>query len=104
MDSEAIEQFVYFDIVATVLGKFEVDLPRQSRLRGKLPLFNQLVVASVGPWGWGPYSSELQTKSQIRCSRRTGGGGGGCGYVVVVIGLFAKVSLRYVVFSVIQLY
>ena len=32
------------------------------------------------------------------------GGGGGCGYVVVVIELFAKVSLRYVVFSVIQLY
>ena len=31
------------------------------------------------------------------------GGGGGCGYVVVVIGLSAKVSLRYVVFSVIQL-
>ena len=44
-----IEQFVYFDIVATVLGKFEVDLPRQSWLRGKLPLFNQLVVATV--WG-----------------------------------------------------
>ena len=32
-----------------------------------------------------------------------GGGLGGCGYVVVVIGLLAKVSLRYVVFSVIQL-
>ena len=32
-----------------------------------------------------------------------GGRGGGCGYVVVVIGLLAKVSLRYVVFSVIQL-
>ena len=32
-----------------------------------------------------------------------GGGDGGCGYVVVVIGLLAKVSLRYVVFSVIQL-
>ena len=44
-----IEQFVYFDIVDTVLGKFEVDLPRQSWLRGKLPLFNQLVVATV--WG-----------------------------------------------------
>ena len=44
VDSEAIEQFVYFDIVATVLGKFEVDLPRQSWLQGKLPLFNQLVV------------------------------------------------------------
>ena len=29
-----------------------------------------------------------------------GGGVGGCGYVVVVIGLLAKVSLRYVVFSV----
>ena len=28
---------------------------------------------------------------------------GGCGYVVVVIGLLAKVSLRHVVFSVIQL-
>ena len=51
VDSEAIEQFVYFDIVATVLGKFEVDLPRQSWLRGKLPLFNQLVVATL--WqGW----------------------------------------------------
>ena len=32
-----------------------------------------------------------------------GGGNGGCGYVVAVIGLLAKVSLRYVVFSVIQL-
>ena len=52
---EAIEQFVYFDIVATVLGEFEVDLPRQSWLRGKLPLFIQLVLATVtGPWGWGP--------------------------------------------------
>ena len=30
-----------------MLGKFEVDLPRQSWLRGKLPLFNQLVVATV---------------------------------------------------------
>ena len=54
VDSQAIEQFVYFDIVATVLGKFEVDLPRQSWLRGKLPLFNQLVVATVwGSWGLG---------------------------------------------------
>ena len=109
VDSEAIEQFVYFDIVATVLGKFEVDLPRQSWLRGKLPLFNQLVVATVLGHGGGGHSSELQTKSQIRCSGVGGGGGegglrgGGCGYVVVVIGLLAKVSLRYVVFSVIQL-
>ena len=54
VDSEAIEQFVYFDIVATVLGKFEVDLPRQSWMRGKLPLFNQLVVATVWGHGVGP--------------------------------------------------
>ena len=54
VDSEAIEQFVYFDIVATVLGKFEVDLPRQSWLRGKLSLFNQLVVATVWGHGMGP--------------------------------------------------
>ena len=52
VDSQAIEQFVYFAIVATVLGKFEVDVPRQSRLRGKLPLFNQLVVVTM--WvSWG---------------------------------------------------
>ena len=57
LDSQAIEQFVYFDIVATVL--------RQSWLRGKLPLFNQLNVATVwGSRGWG-HSSELQTKSQV---------------------------------------
>ena len=90
MDSEAIEQFVYFDIVATVLGKFEVDLPRQSWLRGKLPLFNQLVVASVGPWGWGPYSSELQTKSQIRCSRRAGGGGEAVVMLLLLLGFLPK--------------
>ena len=41
---------------------------------GKLPLFNQLVVATVWDHGGGGQSSELQTKSQIRCS---GGGGGG---------------------------
>ena len=93
LDSQAIEQFVYFDIVATVL--------RQSWLRGKLPLFNQLVVATVwGSRGWG-HSSELQTKSQVSAVL---GGGGGCGYVVVVIGPLAKVSFKYVVFSVIQLY
>ena len=39
---------------------------------GKLPLFNQLVVATVWGHGGGGQSSELQTKSQIRCS---GGGG-----------------------------
>ena len=50
MDSQAIEQLVYFDIIATVLGKFEgLDLPKQSWLRGKLPLFNQLIV----PTAWG---------------------------------------------------
>ena len=87
VDSEAIEQFVYFDIVATVLGKFEVDLPRQSWLRGKLPLFNQLVVATVLGHGGGGHSSELQTKSQIRCSGVGGGGGGrgGCGVEAVVM-------------------
>ena len=109
-----------FDIVVTVLGKFEVDLPRQSWLWRKLPLFNQLVVATVwgsrGGKGWG-HSSELQTKSQVSAvpgwgvgggvgvggGWGWGGGGGGCGYVVVVIGPLAKVSLMYVVSSVIQL-
>ena len=38
---------------------------------GKLPLFYQLVVATVWDHGGGGQSSELQTKSQIRCS---GGG------------------------------
>ena len=53
--------------------------------------------------GGGGNSSELQTKSQVSAVLGGGGGSGGCGYVVVVIGLLAKVSLRYVVFSVIQL-
>ena len=59
VDSQAIEQFVYLGIVATVLGKFEVDLPRQSWLRGKLPLFNQLVVATVWGHGGGGHSSDV---------------------------------------------
>ena len=46
---------------------------------GKLPLFNQLVVATVWDHGGGGQSSELQTKSQIRCSGGGGGGGGGGG-------------------------
>ena len=65
VDSLAIEQFVYFDLVATLLGEFEVDLPRQSLLRGKFQLVNQLVVATVwGSRGWGRIS-ELQTKFQV---------------------------------------
>ena len=53
-------------------------------------------------WGEGN-SSELQTKSQVSAAPwGRGGRDGGCGYVVVVIGLLAKVSLRHVVFSVIQ--
>ena len=49
--------------VATVLGKFEVDLQRQSWLRGKLPLFNQLIVATVwGSRGWGVIAVNCRRK------------------------------------------
>ena len=80
MDSHAIKQFVYFDIVATVLEKFEVDLPRQSWLRGKLSLFNQLVVTIV----WGSRGGEGVGKAgviAVNCRRKVkyplflGGGG-----------------------------
>ena len=50
---------------------------------GKLPLFNQLVVATVWDHGGGGQSSELQTKSQIRCS------GGGVEAEVMLFLLFA---------------
>ena len=54
--------------------------------------------------GGGGHSSKLQTKSQVSAVPGGGGGGGGCVYVVVVvIGPLARVSFRYVVFSVIQL-
>ena len=43
VDSEAIEQFVYFDIVATVLEKFEVGLPRQLWLRGNCHCLTSLL-------------------------------------------------------------
>ena len=61
VDRQAIEQFVYLDIVATVLGIIEVDQPRQSWLRRKLPLFNQPGEATVwGSRGWG-HRSELKS-------------------------------------------
>ena len=72
VDSEAIEQFVYFDIVATVLGKFEVDLQRQSWQRGKLPLFNQLVVATV--WGHGVGAIAVNCRRKVKSAVPGGGG------------------------------
>ena len=72
MDSEAIEQFICFDIVATVLGKFEEDLPRQSWLRGKLPLFNQLVVATV--WGLGGGAIAVNYRRKVKSAVQGGVG------------------------------
>ena len=88
MDSEAIEQFVYFDIVATVLGKFEVDLPRQSWLRGKLPLFNQLVVAIVwGHGGWGHKAVNCRRKVK---SAVPGGGVEAVVMLLLLLGFWPK--------------
>ena len=56
---------------------------------GKLPLFNQLVVATVWDHGGGGQSSELQKKSQIRCSGGGGGWGGGVEAEVMLFLLFA---------------
>ena len=81
--------FTLIDIVATVLGKFEVDLPQQSWLWGKLPLFNQLVVATVSRGG----VIAVNCRRKVKYPLLGEGGGGGCGYVVVVIGPLAKVSL-----------
>ena len=52
---------------------------------------------------WGGGVIAVYCRRKVKCPLFWGGGSGGCGYVVVVIGLLAKVSLRYVVFSVIQL-
>ena len=52
---------------------------------GKMPLFNQLVVATV--WGHGGGVIAVMFRGG------GGGGGGGCGYdVVAIIDLLAKVS------------
>ena len=54
--------------------------------------------------GVGAIAVNCRRKVKSAVPREGGGGrGGGCGYVVFVIGLLSKVSLRYVVFSVIQL-
>ena len=63
---------------------------------GKLPLFNQLVVATVWDHGGGGQSSELQTKSQIRCS---GGGGGGAEVMLFLLFAFWPKYLSGMLFS-----
>ena len=56
-----------------------------------------------GGGGVGLIAVNCRRKVKYPLFRGGGERGGGCGYVVVVIGLLAKVSLRYVVFFVIQL-